>query len=157
MGKHGKNLDSQQLSLFAGTFEARQAPMETFANLEEQLRAEIAAWVRQSQKSRAGIATEMTELLQRWNSDPRRQISEHQLNAWTGQSRSPWRIPLDAAVAFAVATGGWMILDLYLRAAGRRLARLDEGRLAQLGEMETELIQMKKRAESIRSLKRKLA
>jgi len=81
---------------------------------------------KRSPKSRAQIAEEMEELLQR-------PVTLRTFNAFTADSQEKHRFPLAFARAFCQVTGDWSLLAVLAERSGLRLITQDEVHLLELG------------------------
>lgn len=73
-----------------------RVPLPGALDVGLQLRHLISDLLKASPKTRFEIAARMSELLGH-------EVSTHQLNAWTAESREGWRFPLEYLPAFEVA------------------------------------------------------
>jgi hypothetical protein len=82
--------------------------------------------IRNSDKSRAQIADEMTRLVGR-------DVTERMLNAYTAESKEEHRWPAELTRSFCSATGDDRLLRVLAEAAGLRVINASESRLLELG------------------------
>lgn len=80
-------------------------------NLGEKLRLALCSALKQSTRSRHQVAGEMSHLLGF-------EISVHQINAWTAESKDGHRFPAEYLPAFCKATGSSEPLELLAEASG---------------------------------------
>lgn len=94
-------------------------------------RPEIAGLMSEALKGfdRYDIALQMTKLLGR-------EISKNMLDAWTAESREDHIPPFDTAIAFDMAVGGHVLLDLAASKLGARISVGKEALHTQLGKLE---------------------
>lgn len=86
------------------------------------------------------VAAKMSRLLGR-------EISKHMLDAYTSESRETHIPPLDAAIAFDMATGGFALLNFFASKLGSRINVGEDVLLTELGriqQLEADLAQQKK-------------
>lgn len=100
----------------------------------------LSAALKASPKSRYQVASEMSELTGQ-------EITKAMLDAWTAESKTPWRFPFEFAAAFEVACVTTGLQELLGRKRGSRILVGEEVLLAELGRLEkTEAeIQLRKR------------
>lgn len=99
-----------QLALW---FEIPTEPEPATGSLDfaTELRHTISDAIARSGKTRHEIAAEMSRLT---GAD----ITKSMLDAWTAESRAPWRFPFEYSAAFEVATGSYCLVDLLTRKRG---------------------------------------
>lgn len=76
------------------------------------------------------VAMQMSKLLGR-------EFSKHILDAYTSESRDEHIPPIDTAIAFDMATGGFSLLSFYAHKLGARIVVGKENLNWQLGKLET--------------------
>ena len=115
----------------ADLFEIPQAPAPTCGSLDYaiELRYALSDAIKQSPLSRHQIAARMSELTGQ-------DITKAQLDAWTAESRTPWRFPFEYAAAFEVACVSICLQELLGRKRGSRILIGEEVLLAELGRLE---------------------
>lgn len=119
--------DSLTLDLFAPPPPPRQS--EGALACAVALRHLLSAALKASPSSRYAVAARMGELL---GCD----ISKHQLDAWSAESREGWRFPLEYLVAFEVACGTHSVSEWLAEQRGCRLLKGRESLLADLGRID---------------------
>lgn len=85
--------------------------------------------LKHSPKSRYQIAADMSELTGQ-------DITKAMLDAWTAESKQPWRFPFEFAAAFEVACISTCLQELLGRKRGSRILVGEEVLLAELGRLE---------------------
>lgn len=80
-------------------------------------------------KSRYEVAAEMSELTGQ-------DISKAMLDAWTAESKTPWRFPFEFAAAFEAACATTCLQELLGRKRGSRILVGEDVLLAELGRLE---------------------
>jgi hypothetical protein len=99
------------------------------------LRVLLSEQLRNSRLSRGQVAYRMSELLGH-------EVSKHQLDAWTAESREGWRFPLEYLPALEVALGTHDVCEWLAELRGARLSvgrEVLETQLGKLANMKTEL------------------
>lgn len=124
--------DARQMKL--GLTEALQeapAPeaMPGSANFDLELRALLAKALKQSTKSRAQIAADMTDLI--YGDTDAGSITAAQLNSWTATSHEAWRFPAAFLPAFLMATGATFVLERLADKCGCQILVGEEAVLAE--------------------------
>jgi hypothetical protein len=90
------------------------APVEGSLNYDVELRAVLSAALKKCHETRYIVAARMSELTGE-------DISKAQLDAWTAESKTPWRFPFAYAAAFEAATGTNVLQELLSRKRGTRV------------------------------------
>lgn len=137
--------DPRQLTLDE-LFEIPRPVEPTPASMDysKEIRHLLSAALKQTVKSRHEVCARMSELV---GGD----ISVSMLNAWTAESRSPWRFPLEYAAAFEVACETYCITEFLARKRGCKIYAGDEVRQAEIGRLES---QMGELAAKLKTLKK---
>lgn len=95
-------------------------------NYSIELRHVLTAAIRRSPHSRGAIAARMSELIGE-------EITKAQLDAWTAESKTPWRFPFAYAAGFEVACESIDLQELLARKRGSRLLTGPDVLYAELG------------------------
>lgn len=135
-----------QLALW---FEIPTAPEPATGSLDfaTELRHTISEAIARSGKTRHDIAAEMSRLTGA-------EITKSMLDAWTAESRAPWRFPFEYSAAFEVATGCYCLVDLLTRKRGCKAYYGREALEMELGRIGKQELELKdKRAQLTRMLK----
>jgi hypothetical protein len=135
---------SRQLNLH-GLFQVPRPPEPVGGSLNFglELRATLSRVLKDCPDSREVIAGRMSELL---GAD----ISVHQLNAWTAESRESWRFPFEFAAAFEQATGCHSLTELLARKRGCTVLVGEESLKVELGRLEMKESEIKKRKQMLK-------
>lgn len=133
--------DPRQNGLF-DSFEVPRPPAPTpgSLNFSLELRHTLSQALKDAPRSRYEVAARMSELTGA-------EISKHQLDSWTAESRDGWRFPLEYAAAFEEATDTLALTELLARKRGCKVLVGEEALRAELGKlelMEAEIKQQKK-------------
>lgn len=113
-------------------------------NFAVELRHLLSRMLKACPRSRYEVAARMSELL---GAD----ISKYQLDAWTAESREPWRFPLEYAIALEVACESHALTEWLAAKRGGLVLWGKEALRAQLGQLELTHDQAARR---IREIKR---
>lgn len=107
------------------------APAPTGGSLDyaTELRFVLSEAIKKSPLSRHEIAARMSELTGQ-------EITKATLDAWTAESRTPWRFPFEYAAAFEAACITTGLQELLGRKRGSRILVGEEVLLAELGRLE---------------------
>ncbi len=129
-------------TLSADLFDIPHAPAPVGGSLDyaSELCHVLADALKKTPKSRYDIAARMSELAGQ-------DISKSMLDAWTAESKTPWRFPFEFAAAFEAATDSTCLQELLARKRGSRVLVGEESLLAELGrieQMKGELAQQEK-------------
>lgn len=137
--------DSRQLNL-QGLFQVPRPPEPVGGSLNfgPELRATLSRVLKDCPDSREVVAGRMSELLGV-------EISVHQLNAWTAESREGWRFPFEYAAAFEQATGCHALTELLARKRGCIVLVGEEALKAELGRLEMKEDEIRKRKRQLKS------
>jgi len=110
-----------------------------------QLRNLLSEQIKASPLSRHQIAARMSELLGH-------EVSKHQLDSWTAESRDGWRFPLEYLPALEVALETHEVLIWVADLRGARVAVGQEALQAQLGKLEHMKGELRKQEAAIKKL-----
>jgi len=112
-------------------FEAPQAPAPIGGSLDyaTELRHALSDAIKVCPHSRYEVAARMSELTGQ-------DITKSMLDAWTAESRTPWRFPFEYAAAFEVACETTALQELLGRKRGSRILVAEDVLLAELGRLE---------------------
>ncbi len=126
-------------------FDIPRAPAAVGGSLDyaTELRHILSEALKKSPKSRYEIAARMSELVGQ-------EITKSMLDAWTAESRSPWRFPFEYVAAFEVACETTCLQELLCRKRGSRILEGEEALQAELGRLECEEQAVKQRRQAIR-------
>lgn len=105
------------------------APVGGSLDYAVELRHVLSDALKKSPKSRYQVAGEMSELTGQ-------EISKAMLDAWTAESKTPWRFPFEYAAAFESACATTALQELMCRKRGSRILVGEEVLLAELGRLE---------------------
>lgn len=136
--------DPNQLDLW---FEIPKTPDPTGGSLDyaSELRHILSDSITASGKNRYEIAAEMSRLLGT-------EITKAMLDAWTAESRSPWRFPFEYAAAFEVATNCYSLVGLLTRKRGCKAYWGREAVMLELGRLEKDEQDLKRRKSRLKQL-----
>lgn len=111
-------------------FEIPCAPAPTGGSLDyaTELRCVLSDALKRSPRSRHEIAGRMSELTGQ-------DITKSMLDAWTAESKSPWRFPFEFAAAFEAACESTCLQELLGRKRGSRILVGEETLLTELGRI----------------------
>ena len=104
-------------------------PAEGALNFAVELRALLSVVLKSSPRSRYEIAARMGELLGA-------EVSKFQLDAWTAESREPWRFPFEYLVSFEEACQSHLLTEWLVQKRGGLVLWGKEALDAQLGQLE---------------------
>lgn len=126
-------------------FEIPTAPAPIGGSLDyaTELRHVLSAALKSSPFSRYDIAARMSELTGQ-------DISKPMLDAWTAESKTPWRFPFEYAAAFESACGTTALQELLGRKRGSRILVGEETLLAELGRVEQAKAQLAHRERELK-------
>lgn len=106
------------------------APLaEGSLNFAIQLRALLSSILKDCPHSRYQVAARMSELL---GCD----LSKHQLDAWTAESREPWRFPLEYVPAFEAACESNALTEWLVLKRGGQVLFGKEALMAEMGRLQ---------------------
>jgi hypothetical protein len=114
----------------ADLFDVPEAPAPVGGSLDycTELRYALSDALKKSPLSRHQIAARMSELTGH-------DIGKSMLDAWTAESKTPWRFPFEYAAAFEVASETIALQELLGRKRGSRILVGEETLLAELGKI----------------------
>lgn len=141
-----RRADTLTLSLF-DVVPRPPAPTEGSLACGLELRHVLAEAIKRSGKSRYEIGARMSELLGA-------EVTKTQLDSWTAESREGWRFPFEYAAAFEAATNTHELQELLARQRGCTVLVGDEALFAELGKVERQEQELKKRKAALRELVR---
>ena len=122
-----------------------RAPIAGALDVGAQLRGLLSAQMKASILSRHQIAARMGELLGH-------DVTKHQLDSWTAESRDGWRFPLEYLPALEVALETHEITAWLADVRGARLSIGREALQAQLGKLEHLKSELRKQELAIKKL-----
>lgn len=133
----------------ADLFEVPEPPEPTGGalNYTQELRAVLTAALKSTPKTRYAVAAQMSELV---GVD----IAKTQLDAWTAESRTPWRFPFEYAAAFEVACETTALQQLLARKRGCQILVGKDALLAELGRIDQMKAELADREKAIRGFLR---
>ena len=142
--KRATAVNPDQLDLW---FEIPQEPTATGGSLDyaTELRHVLSDAITASGKNRYEIAAEMSRLTGI-------EVTKAQLDAWTAESRTVWRFPFEYAAAFEVATGSYSLVDLLTRKRGCKAYWGREAVMLELGRLEKDEQELKRRKSKLKQL-----
>lgn len=108
--------------------EAAVAPIGGSLDYAIELRYALSDALKKCRLSRHQVAAGMSELTGQ-------EIAKTTLDAWTAESRTPWRFPFEYAAAFEVTCETTALQELLARKRGSRLLVGEEVLLAELGRL----------------------
>jgi len=133
--------DDKTGDLFAMPAQPKMLPGSQ--NIGMEIRHLLSDILKQSPKSRYEIAARMSELL---GAD----ISKHQLDSWTADSRDGWRFPLEYLPAFETACDTHDLTHFIADARGCTLNIGEESLTAKLGQLELMRTEIAKQIKDLR-------
>lgn len=104
------------------------APVGGSLNYASELRCVLSEALKRTPKSRFEIAARVSELTGH-------EVSKATLDAWTAESKAPWRFPFEYAAAFEAACESTCLQELLARKRGCRVLVGEESLLAELGRI----------------------
>lgn len=142
--KRATSISPGQMDLW---FEIPQPPVPTGGSLDyaTELRHVLSDALAKCDKSRYQVAAEMSRLLGV-------EVTKAQLDAWTAESRAPWRFPFEYAAAFEVATGSYCLVELLTRKRGCKAYWGREAVMLELGRLERDEQELKRRKGKLKQL-----
>jgi hypothetical protein len=105
------------------------APVGGSLDYATELRCVLSDALKKTPRSRHEVAARMSELTGQ-------DISKSMLDAWTAESKTPWRFPYEFAAAFEVACESTCLQELLGRKRGSRILVGEETLLTELGRIE---------------------
>lgn len=106
-----------------------RAPLPGALDIGKQLRHLISELLKSCPRTRFEIAAHMSELTGN-------EITKHQLDSWTAESREGWRFPLEYLPAFEVAVGTHQITTWMADLRGCKVLVGKEALDAEIGKLE---------------------
>lgn len=128
-------------------FDVPRAPAPTpgALNFSIRLRAVLTAALKATPLSRYEVAARMSELLGV-------EVTKNQLDAWTAESREPWRFPFEYGAAFEVACSTTCLQDLLSEEMrGSKVLKGEDSLLAELGRIEQAEHNLKREKQQIKT------
>ncbi len=119
--------DTASLDLF--DIPIAPAPVGGSLDYATELRCVLSDALKRSPRSRHEIAGRMSELTGQ-------DITKSMLDAWTAESKSPWRFPFEFAAAFEAACESTCLQELLGRKRGSRILVGEEALLAEMGRIQ---------------------
>jgi hypothetical protein len=112
-------------------FEVPRPPAPTGGSLDydAELRHTLSDALKRTPASRYQVAAKMSELAGA-------SISKEMLDAWTAESKTPWRFPFQFAAAFEAACDTTCLQELLARKRGSRVLVGEEALLAEMGRIQ---------------------
>ena len=147
MAKHPNNNGTRQMS-FDGMF-AYPSPPSLAAgslNVGPRLRALLSEMLKITPLTRYQVAARMSELLGQ-------DVTKHQLDSWTAESRNEWRFPFEYAPAFEAACETHDLTEFLAALRGSIVLVGEDALKAELGALEIAEAEIKTRK---RKLKRQM-
>lgn len=105
------------------------APVGGSLDYAIELRCVLSDALKKTPRSRHDVAARMSELTGQ-------DISKSMLDAWTAESKSPWRFPFEFAAALEAACECICLQELLGRKRGSRILVGEDALLAELGRIE---------------------
>ena len=121
------------------------SPLSGGLDIGSQLRHFLSELLKNSSKTRHQIAAEMSQLLGH-------DVSKHQLDSWTAESREAWRFPLEYLPALEVALESHELIAWLADIRGARLSVGREALETQLGKLEHMKDELRKQEQAIKKL-----
>jgi hypothetical protein len=139
--------DPRQITI-AEMFELPQpeAPCPASLDLSKELRNLLSDALKKTTKTRFEVAARMSELTGH-------EISKAMLDAWTAESRSPWRFPLEYATAFEIGCDSYCLTELLARKRGCRVYAGDEVRQAEIGRIESQMDELSTKLKALKKVR----
>lgn len=118
-------------SLTPDLFEIPRVPMPVGGSLDyaTELKHVLSEALKKCPKSRYEVAARMSELTGQ-------QITKETLDAWTAESKKPWRFPFEYSAAFEVSCETSCLQELLGRKRGTRIIVAEEHLLTELGRIQ---------------------
>ena len=135
--------DTQTLDLF----DVPRPPAPTAGSLAcgSQLRHLLSEVLKRCPKSRYEVAARMSELAGA-------EVTRHQLDSWTAESREGWRFPFEYTAAFEAATDSYALTQLLASQRGCSLLVGEEALLAEMGRLDRQEQELRERKAALRSV-----
>lgn len=118
-------------------------PVDGALDLSKQLRAMISLALKECAKDRHEVAAVMSRLTGQ-------NISKHQLDSWTAESREGWRFPLEYLAALEVACETHAITAWIVSVRGGKLLIGKEALEAELGKLTRQQQEISNRAKALK-------
>lgn len=128
-----------------------RAPTPGSFDFDRQLRNLLNRAIKECPKSRAEIAAGMSDLVFGDAGDG--EITKAQLDSWTAPSRGEWRFPLCYLPAFIQATGAVWLLDKIAEPVGCKVLAGAEIVDAQIGMLDGQIEELKKRQAALKKVR----
>lgn len=127
-------------------FDIPRAPAPTGGSLDyaTELRNVLSEALKKTPQSRYLIAARMGELTGQ-------DISKSMLDAWTAESKTPWRFPFEYAAAFEAACETTCLQELLGRKRGCRILVGEEALHAELGKVIEQKIELAEREKALKT------
>lgn len=122
-----------------------RTPKPGALDINMQFRHVLSDEIKKSPLSRHQIAARMSELLGH-------EVTKHQLDSWTAESREGWRFPLEYLPALEVALETHEVLTWLAGIRGAKLAVGREALETQLGKLEHMKSELRKQEAAIKKL-----
>jgi hypothetical protein len=126
-------------------FDVPSAPVLTGGSLDyaTELRCALSDALKKTPLSRHEVAARMSELTGH-------DISKSMLDAWTAESKSPWRFPFEFAGAFEAACDTVCLQELLGRKRGCRVLIGEDALLAEMGKIQQSKADLAEREKALR-------
>ncbi len=131
--------------LTADLFEVPRAPEPIGGSLDysTELRHVLSDALKKCRRSRYEVAARMSELTGQ-------EITKAQLDAWTAESKTPWRFPFEYAAAFEEACETTVLQELLARKRGSRILVGKDALYAELGRIQQQRTELGEREKNIK-------
>lgn len=123
---------------------APPAPVGGSLDYGTELRYVLSDALKKTPLSRHEIAARMSELTGQ-------DISKSMLDAWTAESKTPWRFPFEYAAAFECACDTVCLQELLGRKRGCRILVGEDALLAEMGRLQHEKTKLAAREKALRA------
>jgi hypothetical protein len=123
------------------------SPRPGALTMGKQIRALISELLKQTTKTRHDIAAEMSELTGE-------EITKHQLDSWTAESRSGWRFPLEYLPALEVAIGTHDVTLWVGEVRGCKVLVGREAIEAEMGKVKKQQYELSRREKELKKMLR---
>ena len=146
MARHPNNNVTGQLNM-EGMFAYPPSPSLAAGSLHigSRLRVVLSELLKESPLSRFQVAARMSELLGM-------ELSKHQLDAWTAESRDAWRFPFEYAAAFEAACDTHALTELLAALRGSIVLIGEDALQAELGSLEMAEARIRARKRALKQL-----
>lgn len=126
-------------------FDVPSAPVLSGGSLDysTELRYALSDALKKTPLSRYEIAARMSELTGQ-------DISKSMLDAWTAESKTPWRFPFEYAAAFEAACDTVCLQELLGRKRGCRVLIGEDALLAEMGKLQQAKTDLAEREKALR-------